>query len=152
VLGGCATYHETSLEALTVGGEVRARLSDSGSRRLEEVTAGNDSDQVDGTLAGVGADSLVLEVWRSDLVTGGAFRPGRVRVPFQRGEVIEIQERRVSYLRTGVLLGAVVVAGAVLISESIGGGRAGGQGGGGGPEITLLPRRLGSFLSSLVGH
>jgi hypothetical protein len=138
-LVGCETFQPASLDSLPPGSRVRALLTDHGAERMGELRRGGDDERVEGMLMSTGPDSLVLEVWRTDLATAAVFDPGRVRVPLGRADVLQISERQFSTLRTGALLAGLAGA-AYLLIETIWNGAGGTvDGGGGGPAIQLLP-------------
>ena len=144
VVSGCSVYMPTELEQVRPGSTLRVRLDDSAVGRVQELTRSPQDGSVAGALLGVSPDSLVLSIWRTDLVnTGVAFRPGTVRVPLHRSDVVSVERKEVSTLRTGVLLTLLAGGAFFALKEAFGGSRGGiSGGGGGGPDIILLPARL----------
>lgn len=105
---GCYTYRAAPPESLPAGAAVRARLSPAGAEGVMRLT-GDLSPRVEGILVGSGPDSVVLEVWRTDLRTGRTFQPGLVRVAVPRPEVLEVNRKQLSPVRTGALAALVGV-------------------------------------------
>ena len=142
--GACASYQPApDMASLPQGREVRMQLSDAGSDQVGEYTAAGDRTQVEGALVRVGRDSVTVAIWRSDVVAGTArFEPGRVEVPLERGHILQMEEKRISPVRTaGLVVG--IAAGVYLIFDQLfGGSTAGGLDPGGGPDITVLPRAI----------
>lgn len=151
--GGCATYRPApDVASVPEGREIRMRLSDAGSDRVGEYTATGDRHDVEGSLVRADADSVVVALWRSDVASGSArFEPGRVEVPLERDQVLLVEEKQLSTVRT-VGLVAGLAAGVYLIFDQLfGGSTAGGIEGGGGPDITLLPRTAAGVLAGWLG-
>jgi len=127
-----------ALDEVPLGSEIRAEVTESGSERVAEFTLGDEASQVEGSLLIVGADSVVLGMWRSDVV-GGAFDPGRVNVSLRRSEIVGVEEKSLSKGRTA-LLAAGLAAGLYLLFDGVfAGGRGGPLDGGGEAEIILIP-------------
>lgn len=137
---GCTTYEPATLQSVRPGMGVRAQLTDAGESQVEEYVGREETEQVEGTLLGVSADSVFLELWRADMVTNRSFQAGKIRVPVERAQVLDVERKAISPARTAGLAAGLVALGYVLYSEVFGGSRGGGVGGGGGgPDITVVP-------------
>ena len=139
--GGCYTYRPAALESLRSGVPVRARLSSAGAEGVSQLT-GSLERTLDARFILSDADSVVLEVWRTDIAAERAFTPGRLRIPVRRTYIEDVAQKRLSYARTGVLA-AVIAAGSYQLYRMVW-DRAGGTpdgGGSQGPAITINPGR-----------
>jgi len=137
---GCSTYRPATLQSVRPGMGVRAHLTDEGESQVEEYVGREESEEVEGTLLGVSADSVFLELWRADMVTNRSFQAGRIRVPVERAQVLDVEMKTISPARTAGLAAGLIALGYVLYTEVFGGSRGGGiGGGGGGPDITVVP-------------
>jgi len=138
---GCAVYVQSTLEEIEPGADVRVEVAPRAVGMMQEVTRSNTDRTVDGSLQGVTPDSVVLDLWRMDMMSSDpSFRPGHVRVPVTRSDVTNVWEKRLSPVRTGALL-ALLAGGVYLVLDAAFGGVGGGifGGGGGGPDIILIP-------------
>lgn len=107
--GGCYTYRPVAVESLPAGSTVRARLSPAGSVEVAALT-GEPTERIEGSFVRMSPDTLVLEIWRTDLRTERAFAPGRLQLPLQKRYVLDLTEKRLSYARTGAVTAALAVA------------------------------------------
>lgn len=127
---GCYTFRPAAPESLLPGTAVRTLLSPSEAERVTGMMGRSSGAVVHGTLLRIGPDSLVVEVWRTDFQGGRAFSPGRVGLALERNRILELEEKRLSYWRTGgVASGAAV--GLYLLIRAVWGGAGGGLEGGG---------------------
>jgi hypothetical protein len=123
VLGSaCYTFEPVGVEALGPGNGVRARLTPAGAQLLGELT-GDPSNVLEGAFVSGQPDRLRFALWRSDLARPG-FRPGQVEIELPRGDVVEVERKRLSRLRTG-LLSAGLVGGLLLLIDALGSGAGG---------------------------
>jgi hypothetical protein len=140
--GACASYRPAVVEMVPAGSDVRAELAESAQETVAEFTRGPERRWVEGRLLGSSQDSVVLELWRTDVIAGAAFAPGLVRVPLGREEVLDVAVRQTSVLKTGALV-AGAVGTLLFLYQVFEGSVGGGGGGGGGIEIDLIPTRSG---------
>jgi len=140
--GGCYTYRPATLDALRPGAAVRAHLTSSGAEGVAQLT-GSNSRTLDARFVRSDRDTVVLEVWRSDMMAERAFTPGRLQVPVRRGSIDGVAEKRLSFARTGVLAAVLAVGGyqIVRLAWDRAGGSADGDGSGPGPVIVRIPVR-----------
>ena len=138
VLAGCFTFQPSTVESVRPGGEIRAHLTNLGEDRVEEFMPRTSRGGIVGTLLRADADSVVVEVWRTDLMGSRVFQPGRIRIPMATGEVLGIDERRFAPLRTAALTAGIALAAFGLFDGLLGGRGAGVVERGGDPQISLL--------------
>ena len=120
---GCHTFRATSVEAVRPGMEVKATLLAGGVETVSALT-GERTTSVVGRLERLPADSVVLSMWRTDLITSN-FQPGRIEVPLRRDQVAAVEEKRLSRSRTGALLaglGAGLYLFVRIVWQGVGGG------------------------------
>lgn len=120
------------MESLVPGLDVRARLSAVGAEQVRE-RIGEETPVLEGTFITADSESVLFEVWRTDLALR-TFQPGRIEVPLPRGEIVGLERKRLSLLRTGVL-GAGIAGGVYLFLRALWGDAGGFLGLGGGDEI-----------------
>lgn len=129
-LNGCYSFGPARSADPSRASRVQVRLREPRDFRLLEYTA-NQVVVVDGEIVRADADSLVLSALRLEAISGYEFVGGGMTVAVDRGNVVEIKEKRLDLLRTGLLVGAAVAAG---VGFDAAGGLGGGGGGGGGPS------------------
>lgn len=145
VFAGCSAYTQTTLDEVAPGSTVRLEVESAGAARAEEFTRSREGRLLEGSVLGVSRDSVVLSMWRTDLASSGSFRAGTIRVPLDIADVVDVSARRISVVRTGLLVSVLAGAAYVIIEGAFGGSTGGaGDGSGGGPGITLIPLRVGS--------
>jgi hypothetical protein len=130
LLAGC--YHYVPAEGMTYpqGTPVRAQLARLAAFELAQVTV-NNVEQVEGEVVRSENGELVLSATWLETPTGSGF-PGNgwtLRIPER--EVARLQVRRLSWWRTGALLGGIAL-GTWLGFDALGFGTSGSGGGGGG--------------------
>lgn len=119
---GCYTFESSTIEAVRPGMDLRARLSPSGVETVTELT-GEPRTSVDGRLERMDGETVVLSVWRTDLI-GSNFEPGRLELPLPRAQIVGLEEKRLSHLRTGGVV-AGITAGLYLFVRVVWGGVGG---------------------------
>jgi hypothetical protein len=149
LLLGCYTYSPAPLETIPAGTRVRTRLTPVEMARIREIL-NRDARNIEGEWLGEEAGDLVLRVpvtVASFGAPGGAGGLGGavhqpIRIP--RGEVVEVEVRRLDRWRTGALVAAgAVIAGVVVVRQFEGtGGEPGIPPGGGGPAEHRAPIRI----------
>lgn len=140
MLTGCYTFAPVPLESVSAGDQVRVRLSVEGRDRLERDLF-VERRLLEGTLESLGDGRLVLDVpWA---VREDGFHSERLvqQVDLRRQEYLEIEQKTIDGLRTGLVIvgvgaGVGVVAGRMLAGDT--GGNTGGSGPG--PAETLIFR------------
>jgi hypothetical protein len=127
---GCYAYVPPAGPAPEPGQQVRAQLTSSGTTWLLE-NWGRTRSTVDGLFVRNNAEEVVLAAWRADLPgrTGFEASIDTLRVP--RRHVAQLQERRLSPVRTAVAVavGVGVVSLAVAGLAGVGGDSGDGDGG-----------------------
>ena len=117
VLASCYTYATTEPAALRAGTSVRARVSSTAADRLAALLGTTDARLITGTLIDNGPDTIIVEVptvTRAEV--GSSVQTLHQRVSISRGELLEIETRKLDRLRTGAIAGsAAVIVGAVVI-------------------------------------
>tara|TARA_B110000116_G_scaffold223548_1_gene202788 strand:+ start:116 stop:619 length:504 start_codon:yes stop_codon:yes gene_type:complete len=115
---GCYRYVPAQAEAIPPGAGVRVLITRAGAEELRTVTAiDNEVPLVDGTVAGIESDALLMSVpvgVRSEGFVTSAI--GQVvRVPL--GDIISLQRRELNSLATGLTIagGVALMAGIVAI-------------------------------------
>ena len=132
------------MESVGPGMDIRAQLTDAGESQIEDYLGRESTEEVQGTLLGVTGDSLFLEVWRADMVTTASFQAGRIRVPVATSEVLTIEQKEFSRVRSVGLVTVLLGGGFLLVTRVFGGSEGTGiTGGGGGPIINFLPALFG---------
>ena len=128
-LSGCFSYQAVLDGNPEPDSEVRLRLSAPAAVALSERT-GRTVRSVEGVLLQSTPDSLTVDVRWGAIYAGTPFEGRRDILAFHRSEVVEIDRREFSRVRTGIVAGGLTAA-ALLILRSFTGG--GGDQGGTGP-------------------
>lgn len=130
LLAGCFSYVPQPADALPRGATVRMALSQPVDVRLGEVTA-NEVVTVSGEM--IRADSAVVALSATLLRSRNGYESlaGGETVLIPRERVREVERKRLSPLRTGLVASAVVVVLALIASQT---GFGGGREGGGSPQ------------------
>lgn len=138
VLSACYAYTAAPASGARVGERVRVRVSGVEADRLEP-TLGLSGRSIEGDLLEVADSSIALGValpYQLDGPTMSSRAQQRIVIP--RGELQELELRRLDKVRTSLLIGAGV-AGVVAIAASKGSSLIGGGGGGGSPNERRVP-------------
>lgn len=128
-LAGCYHYVPTVATAAPQGTPVRAHLDEMAAFELSQMTV-NNIDQVEGEMVRVDSGDLILSATWLQAVTGNGY-PGNgwtVRIP--EANVTAVEERRLSWWRTGLVVAGAAV-GTWLGFDALGLGPTSGNGGGG---------------------
>lgn len=138
---GCFTYIPvTSVSDVEPGFSVRARVSPTASARIAPLLGASEARRLDGTLIAQSPDTLIVEV---PIVMGDALEFGRTpnqRVSIPRGDLVELEVRKLDRFRTGILAGSAAVVIGGLLANSLKGepGKEPLPGGGGTDAIVFL--------------
>jgi hypothetical protein len=140
---GCYSYAPIDPAAAPVGTEVRAHISGAASDRIAPIIQQFNQRVLTGKIDENNAGSMTLEVQTgAALNTGNSIAPLVQRVPLDRGEVVQLETRRLSTSRTAILMGAVA-AGTGLAAWAALHGRGDSSGDNGGttnpPPINRIP-------------
>lgn len=128
-LAGCYHYVPTAATTAPQGTPLRAHLGEMAAFELPQMTV-NNIDQVEGEMVRVDSGELILSASWLQAVTGNGY-PGNgwtVRIP--QSNVTAVEERRLSWWRTGIIVAGAVV-GTWLGFDALGVGPTSGTGGGG---------------------
>lgn len=124
-VGGCYHYTTVPLDTLAPSQEVRVRVTGEQADRLEEATAGQVSRVVEGRVAQLLAETLLLDVNLSLPQAGTRSMDLAQRVDLPFSAILEVEERGFSRGRTGALVGgAAALVGITLATWVI---RSGGE-------------------------
>lgn len=130
-LNGCFAYMPSRGAPLRQGQGVRVLLSSPLDVRLVDVTANNVA-TLDGEVVSSDSTSLVLSARMVRSNTGYEQLGGGATVQIPTTQIGEIEERRLSAIKTAGLVGIIVGLTAIVAAANTGTGVKGGPGGGGG--------------------
>jgi hypothetical protein len=108
----CYSSRDLAPAAVQPGSGVRISLTSEGARAAGEFT-GAAALGLSGTALGWAADTLRLEVWRTDVPQGRTFQPGRIVVPLHLNGIERITQRSLSPARST----AMAVGSGVLLHQ-----------------------------------
>jgi len=118
----CYTYAPIDPAAAPSGADVRARISASAAERITPLV-GVETRVLNGKLIDNTASGIVVEV--PSVVpssSSGVMETLHQRVSINRGDVLELETRRIDRLRTGALVGGAVIVATSLWINSLRGG------------------------------
>lgn len=138
-LGGCYSYQAVLGDDLRPGDPVRLRLASEPAQRLS-AQVGSAVRSVEGPLLRATSDSLRLSVGWGAYYAGTMFEGRQDTLQFHRSEVLEIDRREFSRVRTGVVVAALTTAIVVLFKAIDLGGQAGDDPPTD-PTVTVIPGR-----------
>ncbi len=121
---GCFSYVPIETQPLPQGAEVVATLAVPGEARLHNVTL-HDVTVARGRVLYADGDSVVVESLRLETVSGADYRGEGALVTLQRRQLATLARRRVSGVKTGLMLGtgaAVIVLLVTSVGALFGGG------------------------------
>jgi len=127
---GCYHYVPVQMVAHPQGTPLRASLGTMSAFELYAITV-NNIDQVEGELVRLDGADMVLSATWLHAVTGNGYAGNGWTVRIPQANVTAVEEKRFSWWRSGVVIGAVV-AGTTLGFEALGVNVYGGLSGGGG--------------------
>ena len=121
--GGCYTYAPIEPSAARVGEGVRARITAPAATRLAPLLGTGETRVLTGKLIENGANELIIEVPAVvEVGVGSSVQSLYQRVSIARGEVIELEARKLDRFRTGAFVAAgVAVVGGVVVKATSGG-------------------------------
>lgn len=120
-LSGCFGYVPVVEGDPEPDAEVRLRLSNQAAAEISAQT-GRTVRSVEGTLLRTTSDSLVVDVHWGAIYAGTPFEGRRDTLGFARSDVVEVDRREISRLRTGLVGGGLVVAALLILRSFTGGG------------------------------
>lgn len=140
---GCYSYAPIDPAAAPVGTEVRAHISGAASDRIAPIIQQFNQRVLTGKVDENNAGAMTLEIQTgAALNSGNTIAPLMQRVPLDRGDVVQLETRRLSTARTAVMM-AAVAGGTALAAYAALRGRgdsSGDNGGTGGPPpINRIP-------------
>ena len=139
---GCYSYTPIEPAAVPVGTDVRAHISGAASDRIAPIIGQFNQRVISGKLDEKNGNEMTLEVQTGAAPnTGNIVVPLMQRVPLNRDEVTQLETRRLSPIRTGLLVGVLGVGASIAAYAALqhGGGGSGEVGGGGPPPINRIP-------------
>ena len=115
VLSGCFSYIPARPGEVEPGLDVRARVSPTAGARIAPLLGATDARRLDGKLITNGADTIIVEVPTVMLDNREFGRTPNQRISIPRGDLIELEVRKMDRWRTmGIVGGAAVVLGVAL--------------------------------------
>jgi len=115
LLSGCFSYIPIEPGDVEPGLTVRARVSPSASARIAPLLGASEARRLDGRLISQAADTLIVEVPTVMLENREFGRTPNQRVSIPRGDLVELEVRKLDRWRTiGIVGGAAVVLGVTL--------------------------------------
>jgi hypothetical protein len=140
---GCYTYSPIEPATAPVGTEVRAHISGAASDRIAPIIQAFNTRVLTGKIDENRSGDMVLEVPTGAILnTGDAIAPLISRVPLQRGDVVQLETRRLNGVRTSLMIGSIAAAVGVASYLALNAGSSGGTvppDGGGGQPINRVP-------------
>jgi hypothetical protein len=118
VLQGCFSYLPIEPGEVEPGLAVRARVSPAASARIAPLLGASEARRLDGTVVTHSPDTLIVEVptVMADVREFGRTPNQRVSIP--RGDLLELEVRRLDRIRTSLVAGTVaaIIAGVLVKS------------------------------------
>jgi hypothetical protein len=142
---GCYTYAPIEPARIQPGTSVRARVSGAAAERLAPLLGTTNARLVSGRLVDTRADTMIVEVPTVvQMTVGSSMETLHQRVPIPRGDVVELETRRLDRFRTAAFAGGVAfIVGTIAIKalkNDPGTDRP--PGGGGGTDVRVPLWRL----------
>ena len=136
LLTGCYTYTPIESTALLPDAKVRARISAVEADRLREYLPNSDR-LLEGVVIGTDTGSVVLQVPAMTRETTGGLQVLHQRVSISRAGILELESKQLNRARTGLVIGVLGTAAAVMIFDAVKGnpGKEGLPGEEPGPEF-----------------
>jgi hypothetical protein len=121
--GACYTYTSIDPSAAVVGEGVRARITAPAATRLAPLLGTGETRVLTGKLVENGGNELIIEVPAVvEVGVGSSMQSLYQRVSIAKGEVVELEARKLDKLKTGALVAAgVAVVGGVVVKAASGG-------------------------------
>jgi len=141
LLTGCYNYSVVDPASVSPGMAVRARISASAAPRYSTMLGTSDARLLTGKLVDTQAGALTLEVPAVPMGTVGAQEGLVQRVSVARGDVIELESRKLDSKKTGILIGTASVGVGALIVAGLR-GHSSGEGAVTEPPINFVVRLL----------
>jgi hypothetical protein len=119
LLAACYTYAPVETGAVQPGMGVRARVSAAAGERIAPLLGTTDARLLNGTLISSACDTMIVEVPTVAHADEGSYaRTLNQRVSIFRGDVLELESRKLDRFRTGALVtGAAVIVGAITVKS-----------------------------------
>src|SRR5829696_8658564 len=120
--GACYSYAPIEFGAARPGMNVRGRVSATASERLAPLLS-SESRIVIGTMIEHRAESLLVEVpIMVQASIGSTFQTLHQRVSISRGDLVQLEARKLDRNRTGVIVAAVAIVAAGVLKAALDGG------------------------------
>lgn len=116
-VAACYSYAPIQPSEVSPGMGLRARVSASAGERIAPLLGSTQARLLDGTVIEAGRDTMILEVpttVRAEI--GPSVQTLRQRVSLARGDVLEMESRKLDNLRTRLLVGGIA---AVVVSSAV---------------------------------
>lgn len=140
---GCYSYAPIEPSSAPVGSEVRMRISGAASDRIAPIIGQFNQRVLTGKIDENNGGAVTLEVQTGAAPnTNNTIVPLMQRVPFNKGDVMELESRRLSAGRTALLMGTIGVAVAGIAVAALHGKSQSDNNGnvdGGPPPINRIP-------------
>lgn len=117
VLAACYTYAPIEPSEVSPGMGLRARVSAAAGERIAPLLGSTQTRLLDGTVVEAGRDTMILEVpttVRAEI--GPSVQTLRQRVSLARGDVLEMESRKLDNFRTRLLVGGIA---AIVVSTAV---------------------------------
>lgn len=156
-LSGCYTYQRSSAAEIGPGQDVRVRVSGAFADSIGPILLTSDARVVEGAVVDRDDGALMLEVPVTSQLQGIRMESLRQRIQVPTDELVDVEVKELSKLRTYGTLGLIVGAGVALVIAQLSGDSGGGStGGGGGPvESVVSPSGVSlplGVLGRLIGR
>ena len=139
LLSGCYAYTPIEPASARPGMEVRARVSATAAERIAPLLGASEARVLTGSLIDNQPDGMVVEVptvVQTDV--GTSIQILHQRLSIGRGDLMELEARKLDRMRTGALAGAgAIVVGAIVIKALNGGPAKEPLPGGGASEVRI---------------
>ena len=110
LLSGCFTYMPIEPGQVEPGVDVRARVSPAAGARIAPLLGATEARRLDGKVITRAADTLIVEVPTVIVDTREFGRTPNQRISIARGDLVELEVRKLDRLKTGAIVGGAAVA------------------------------------------
>lgn len=148
-MSGCHTFQPVSVDELTPGTSVRARITGAYSDTLGALLQRDDAREIEGTVVSDAGSSILLEVPVEQTLRGMRLSTLNQRVEIPTSAFVDVEIKQLDRRRTLVVAGAATaVLGTIVVAQlSKESGGSTNSGGGGPVEAVVSTDLVGSLLS-----